>query len=349
MNLSRSDVAGAVDLRSDFLARPTQAMQDAWVEACRVPFEFGLREDPHQIALERRIAEMTGHEDALVFPTCTMANLAGIMLGSARGSRVLTHEGAHVITSEAGGAGAFAGVQLVPLAGDPVANEPQRWADTAGQGDAQTPSTSLFVLENTHNRAGGMPLPIEYTQRVVEIARARGIALHLDGSRLFHAATALGVSLATLASGFDTVSLSLNKGFGAPVAAALAGSRSRIAKAVVVRQRLGGGIRPTGPAAAATLAALDDLTHFGHSHRLARRLAEGLAAIADLWVPPPTTNIVVVGLPAKHRADETQARLAEAGLLALPFGDRRIRMVTYRGVTDAHADRAIEIVRNVLA
>ena len=350
MNPSRSVAAGVVDLRSDFLARPTPAMQEAWAAACGTPFEFGLREDPYQVTLERRIADMTGQEDALVFPTCTMANLVGIIVGSTRGSRVLTHEDAHVITSEAGGAAAFAGVQLVPVRGDPIANEPARWAEAEGKGDAQKPTTSLFVLENTHNRAAGMPLSVEYVQRVVEIARARSIGLHLDGSRLFHAAAALGTTVATLASGFDTVSLSLNKGFGAPVAAVLAGSRSRIGEALLVRQRLGGGIRPTGPAAAATLAALDDLAHFEQAQHLARRLSEALAAIPGIHVPTPTTNIVVVGLSQKHDpAELMQARLARRGLLALAFGERRLRMVTYRGVGDAEIERAIEIARDVLA
>jgi len=236
-----------IDLRSDFLAHGTPAMTEAWARAAREPYRFGLREDPHQAALERRIADMTAHEDALVFPTCTMANLVEIMLNATRGTRVLTHEGAHVITSEACGAAAFAGVQLVPLVGDPQSNQPEQWRTAATEGDAQKPATSLFVLENTHNRAAGLPLPLSYTTAVLAIARERGIRTHLDGSRLFHAAAALGTTIDALARGFDTVSLSLNKGFGAPIAAALAGSRSSIEQAVILRQRLGGGIRPHGP------------------------------------------------------------------------------------------------------
>jgi threonine aldolase len=227
---SRVAACDVIDLRSDFLAHGTAEMSEAWARAAREPYHFGLREDPYQAALERRVAEMTAHEDALVFPTCTMANLVGIMLGAPPGTRALTHEDAHVITSEAGGAAAFAGVQLVPLAGDPRNGAAEQWRDAAADGDAQKPATSLFVLENTHNRAGGLPLSASYTTAVLAIARERGIRTHLDGSRLFHAAAAFGTTIAPLAQGFDTVSLSLNKGFGAPLAAVLAGSRENIAR-----------------------------------------------------------------------------------------------------------------------
>jgi threonine aldolase len=342
--------ADVIDLRSDFLARGTPEMAQAWSRAERGPFQFGLREDAHQAALERRLAEMTGHEDCLVFPTCTMANLVGIMLGSTPGSRVLTHADAHVITSEAGGAAAFAGVQLVPVPGDPMADDPGRWDDARTDADEQKPATSLFVLENTHNRACGMPLRAQYVERVLEIAREHGIRAHLDGSRLFHAAVALGTPIDVLARAFDTVSLSLNKGFGAPIAAALAGSRARMEEALVLRQRLGGGIRPTGPAAASTLAALDDLTHFADAQRLARRLGDGLGSIDGIDVPEVATNIVVVEMTRTHRsAQDVQAMLAEQGLLALPFGKQRLRMVTYRGITEEQVDRAIEITREAFA
>ncbi|HVO86990.1 MAG TPA: GntG family PLP-dependent aldolase [Casimicrobiaceae bacterium] len=339
-----------IDLRSDFLARRTPAMEEAWARAQREPYRFGLREDPHQVALERRIAQMTGHEDALVFPTCTMANLVGTMLGSSPGTRVITHQDAHMITSEAGGAAAIAGVQLVPIPGDPWTQQSQRWADAVDGGDVQKPACSLFVVENTHNRAGGLPLERDYLEAICAIARERGIRTHLDGARLFNAAAALDTPLDTLARGFDTVALSLNKGFGAPIAAVLAGSRSDMAKALVLRQRLGGGIRPTGPAAAATLAALDDVAHFAQSHRLARRLAQGLAAIDAIAVDPAQvlSNIVVVTLPGPTTAVEVQARLARHGLLALPFGEHRLRMTTYRGITEAQIDTSVAIARRTL-
>jgi len=349
---SRAPASDIIDLRSDFLAHGTAAMSQAWARAAREPYHFGLREDPYQAELERRIAQMTAHETALVFPTCTMANLVGIMLGAAPGTRALTHEDAHVITSEAGGAAAFAGVQLVPLAGDPRNAAAEQWRAAAADGDAQKPATSLFVLENTHNRAGGLPLSASYTTAVLAIARERGIRTHLDGSRLFHAAAAFGTTIATLAKGFDTVSLSLNKGFGAPLAAVLAGSGANIARALILRQRLGGGIRPTGPPAAATLAALDDLGHFADVQRLARRLAEGLASLPGVRIdlPTPATNIVVVELTGdRPSAIDAQTRFAERGLLALPFGAARLRLVTYRGLTEAQIDRAIAIAAEALA
>jgi len=340
-----------IDLRSDFLARRTPAMLEAAARA-EGSFHFGLREDPHQIELERRLAKILAQDDALVFPTCTMANTTAVMLLAPRGTRVATHGEAHIMSSEAGAASALAGVALIPLAGDPALPELSSWQQATGSPhDPQRPPTSLFVLENTHNRAGGTPLPISYVREVLAIARSHAVRAHLDGSRIFNAATALGVPVSELCKGFDAVAVSLNKGFGAPIGAALAGSKELIDAALAVRQRLGGGIRPTGPAAAATLAALDDAAPFANAHALAASLACGLASIDGLRIDSAKvrTNIVVVDIEPEGLSSVALGdRLAARGLLVLPFGDKRLRFMTYRGVSESDIDETVSIVRSVM-
>ena len=338
-----------IDLRSDFLTRPTPGMLAAAVAAAG-ELHFGLREDPRQCALERRLAEMLAHEDALVFPTCTMANLTAALLLGRRGTRAVVQRDAHVLTSEAGGLSAFAGLVPDPLPGDAAMPGIEYWQRAAAVGDEQKPPVSLFVLENTHNRAGGIAVPSDYSREVIAIARESGISLHLDGARIFNAAAALGTSVADIASGFDMVSVSLNKAFGAPIGAALAGSRALIDQAVTVRQRLGGGIRPTGPAAAATLAGLDD-SHFAATNALAATLAQGLASIPGLRVNAlgTRTNIVVAEVVGEDlTAPQLRDRLARDGLLALPFDIRRLRFITYRGINARDIDAAIAIVKRVM-
>ncbi|MBA3507460.1 MAG: low specificity L-threonine aldolase [Betaproteobacteria bacterium] len=339
-----------IDLRSDFLAHATPAMRAAG-NAAEHSHHFGLREDPWQRKLEARVAELLGMQDALVFPTCTMANTTALMLGATPGSCVVTQQGAHVLVSEAG-AGAALGGLLMSAVDAPGPMPPiAAWERALGTpGDAQRPPARLCVLENTHNRGGGVALPADYVEAVVAVARNYGTRLHLDGARLFNAACALDVAPAALASGFDTASVSLNKGFGAPIAAVLAGSNASIERALVLRQRLGGGLRPIGPAAAATLAGLTDFSHIAKTHELAQRLAAGLAAVTGLDVdePPRRTNIVIVRARPPHAAIALCGRFAARGLQALPLESDRIRFVTYRDITATDIDRALDIVGGVM-
>jgi len=337
-----------IDLRSDFLAHATPTMHAA-AEAAKNSHHFGLREDPWQRKLEARVAQLVGKEDALVFPTCTMANTTALMLSAIPGSCVVTQQGAHVLVSEAG-AGAALGGLLMTAVNAPGAMPPiATWAQAIGAiADTQRPPVSLFVLENTHNRSGGVALSPNYLDAVVALARTHGARLHLDGSRLFNAACALDVAPAELACGFDTVSVSLNKGFGAPIAAALAGNTATIERALVLRQRLGGGLRPIGPAAAATLAGLDDFSHIAKTHELAQQLAAGLAAVPGLDVdePPRRTNIVIVRV--RQAASVLCASFAARGLLVLPLENDRIRFIVYRDITSTDIDQAVDIVGQVM-
>ncbi|MDB5874468.1 MAG: Low-specificity L-threonine aldolase [Ramlibacter sp.] len=345
-----------IDLRSDFLARPSEAMLRAAARANGDPLHFGLREDPWQRRLEASVARMVGMEDALIFPTCTMANTTGMMLAAAPGSAVLTQPGAHVLLSEAGAGTALGGLVLTAVdgvtgGGSAAMPALSSWEEAMGApADAQRPAVRLCVLENTHNRSGGVAIPPVYIDAVVGMARRQGIALHLDGSRLFYAAQALGVEVPALARGFDTVSVSLNKTVGAPVAAVLAGPAALIERALVIRQRLGGGLRPTGVACAASLAGLDELDQLGDVVAHARRLREGLSACPGLSLQAPgvTSNLVMAELHGPTTSAEAVKRMDALGLKALAMDARRIRFALYRGIQRPQIERALSIVTEAM-
>ena len=344
-------VSSFVDLRSDFLTQPTSAMQAAMTAAAHEPACFGLREDRYQQRLEQRVATLLGTEDALLFPTCTMANEVALMLLTAPGDIVLAPPAAHVLTSEAGGPAALAGVQIVAVADNGACPPPAAWEALAcAIPDALKPRISALVLENTHNREGGLPVSADSTRAVIEVARRHGLRAHLDGSRVFNAGVALGVETRSLCIGFDTIAVSLNKGLGAPIGAALAGSTEYMKRALVLRQRLGGGIRPTGIIAAAALEALNSIADLANDHARARTLVTGLATMRSIEVNVAAvqTNIVIVDVrPSGLSAAEMCTRLAEHGLLALPFGRQRVRLVVYRGIGDDDITRAVAAFRAV--
>jgi threonine aldolase len=343
-----------IDLRSDFLARPSPAMRQAAARAQDDPACFGLREDPWQRRLEAHVADLCGTEDALIFPTCTMANTAALLLQARPGSRVLTPPEAHVLVSEAGAGTAWGGLQLQPVPADPdtMAMPPlEAWeAAMAGPADLQRPPVQLCVVENTHNRAGGIALPAAATGALAALAQRHGVPVHLDGARLLFAAAALQQPVAALAAGCSTVTLSLNKSLGAPVAGLLAGRRDLIAEALVLRQRLGGGLRPVGEACAAALAGLQEPLGLEVVVAHARQLARGLADCPGLTVRTPgvASNLVVVALDRPSHAADCVAQLEAAGLRALSLAPGQIRFAVYRGVTADDITRAIAIVRQVM-
>ena len=343
---------GIVDLRSDFLTRPTAAMCSAMLSAAQAPAQFGLREDPYQQRLEHRLAELLGAEDALLFPTCTMANEVALQLLTLPGEIVLAPPDAHIVTSEAGGPSAIAGVQVVAVPGTSPCPAVGAWEALARSAtDELKPRVAALVLENTHNRAGGYVVPLAYVSEVLAVARSAGLRAHLDGARLFNAAVALGVEPRALCAGFDTIALSLNKALGAPIGAALAGSRMLIQRALTLRQRLGGGIRPTGILAAAALEGLADYGHLAADHARARVLAFGLTGVHGLRVDTEAvhTNIVLVDLIAGDRtAQDLCDSLQREGLRVLPFGAHRVRLVVYRDITDADIATAIAAFHAVL-
>jgi threonine aldolase len=280
-----------------------------------------------------------------------MANTVALLLNAPPGSTVITQKDAHVLTSEANAGAALGGLWLTAVDADGAQPPLASWERALGpMPDAQRSPVALVVLENTHTRTGGVALTPDYTDGVIELTRSKGCAAHLDGSRLFYAACALGLRPGTLAAGFDTVSVSLNKTFGAPIAAALAASAAQIERALTLRQRLGGGLRPTGAVSAATLAGLDDLAHLAQCNALAMELREALSTIALLAPerPPHQTNIVLTRLAPPWTAGHLCERLAAAGILALPLADDRVRFVTYRGIGARDIERVVDALRDIL-
>jgi threonine aldolase len=336
-----------VDLRSDTVTRPSPEMRRAMAEA-----EVGddvLGDDPTAQQLEARVAELLGKEAALFVPSGTMANQLALMLHCRRGDAVVVGEGTHCMMFETGGAGALAGVQF-SVAGQGglfTAGELERAILPAAD---WLPRTRLVVVENTHNMAGGRVVPQSDVLAIAEVARRRGLGLHLDGARLWNASIASGLGLDELAREADSVSVCFSKGLGAPLGSALLGSRDFIKEARRFRKMLGGGMRQVGVVCAAALYALEH--HRGalvQDHAHARKLAEGLAALPGLSVDVARveTNIVnidVATLPAR----ELSSRLASAGVLINATSETRLRAVTHRDVGARDLDLALEAFRRAL-
>jgi threonine aldolase len=332
-----------VDLRSDTITRPTAAMREAMARAEVGDDVFG--DDPTVNALQERIAAMLGKEAALFVPSGTQSNLIGIMSHCGRGDEYIVGQMAHTYRWEGGGAAVLGSVQPQPLEHQPDGT--LALADIAAAikpDDAHFARSRLLTLENT---LGGKVLPMAYMAEATALARSKGLATHLDGARLFNAATALGVPAREIAQHFDTVSVCFSKGLGAPVGSALCGHKALIKSAHRWRKMLGGGMRQAGVLAAAALHALDHhVTRLADDHALARRLADGLQGVAGLTVEPPQTNILFVDV-AGERAQTLLPFLQSRGVLAT--GLYRLRFVTHLDVDAAGVDRAIAAVREHLA
>lgn len=320
-----------IDLRSDTVTKPDEAMRVAMAGA-----EVGddvLDHDPTMRALEERVAELLGVEAALWVPSGCMGNSIALMAHLQRGDAVLASDGAHVLGAELGAPAWLAGGMPVPLPHEAGAFTPEAVRAAAGwgrRGPYYTLRTTLLCLENTHNAAGGtVTAPADHAE-LVAAARDVGLAVHLDGARIWNAAVALGVAPADLVTGVDTVQVCLSKGLGAPVGSLVAGSATFVVEARRLRKMLGGGVRQGGVLAAAGLVALDRRDELAADHDAARMLADGLAELG--WqVAAPPTNMVLATVPD---LPGTVTELAELGVLAGPMAGR-LRFVTHRDVNKA--------------
>ena len=324
-------------------------MRRAMAEAKVGDDVFG--EDPTVRRLEERVAALLGKAAAVFVPSGVMGNQIALRLHTRPGDEVIVPERSHVYHYEGGGPAALSGVQLRPVGDDAGALSPQD-VRAVGAYDWE-PRTSLVWMENTVNKAGGVVVPPEAVVAVARAAREQGLALHLDGARLWNAAVALDLPVRPLAEPFDTVNVCLSKGLGAPVGSALAGSPEATLEARRARKLFGGGMRQAGVIAAAALAALDDYERGDRAmlradHARARRFADALEAASGVTrVIPPQTNIVMfdVAEPAEH----VLARLEAAGVRAVAFGPRTLRATFHRDVTDADLDRALRAVEQAFA
>ena len=327
-----------VDLRSDTVTRPTPAMRAAMAAAVVGDDVFG--DDPTVNSLQARIAALLGFEAALFMPSGTASNLCALLTHCGRGDEYLVGQLAHTYRYEGGGGAVLGGIQP-----QPISQQPDGTLDLAELEAAIKPDdlhfarSRLLALENTWN---GQALPLGYLDAAITLARRRGLATHLDGARLFNAALASGVPAARLAQGFDSVSVCFSKGLGAPVGSALCGSAEFIARARRSRKMTGGGMRQVGLLAAGALHALDHhVERLADDHALAKRLADGLAALPGLVVTPPQTNIVFARLVDGDaaRGAALLAHLQSRGVLAT--GLIGLRLVTHLDVDEAGIARAI--------
>ena len=320
-----------IDLRSDTVTRPDAAMRRAMAGAEVGDDVFG--DDPGVNRLEALAAERLGKEAAVFAASGTMANLMAVLAHTRPGDEALTGAESHVFNYEAAGASRVGGVQLRPLP-----NARDGGIDAADvraairEPNIHAPRSALLCLENTQNRCGGAALTAAATASPAAVARGAGLAVHLDGARIFNAEAALGEAAAELAAAADSVSFCLSKGLGCPVGSLLCGPREFVERARRERKMLGGGMRQAGVLAAAGIHALArNVARLAEDHANARALAEGLARLGPLAVEPPATNIVVPRVRAGTR-DGWLAALAATGVLAVPFGEGRIRMVTHKDV-----------------
>ncbi|SDF59012.1 L-threonine aldolase [Lentzea fradiae] len=324
-----------IDLRSDTVTRPDEEMRRAMASA-----EVGddvLDHDPTMAALEERVAGLLGVEAALWVPSGSMGNLIALFLHLDRGDRFLAPLGAHVLDAELGTAAWLAGGMPHAL---PVLTAPAVLAAAGGESPYYGLRTTLLCLENTHNSSGGTVTSADDHAALVAAARSTGLAVHLDGARLWNASVALGVPPATLAAGVDTVQVCLSKGLGAPVGSVVAGSASFVTEARRVRKMLGGGVRQGGVLAAAGLVALDRIDRLAADHSNAYQLASGLRALG--WeVDEPATNIVLATVPD---LEKTLLSLREIGVAASPMSGK-VRFVTHGDVDSSDVAEVLRRLR----
>jgi threonine aldolase len=336
-----------VDLRSDTVTRPTAAMRVAMAAADVGDDVFG--DDPTVNALQDRIAALLGKEAALFVASGTQSNLVAIMSHCGRGDEYIVGQMAHTYRWEGGGAAALGSVQPQPLEHEHDGSLALAAIEAAIKPeDSHFAQSRLLCLENT---IGGKALPVAYLAEACALAKRRGLATHLDGARLFNAATALGgdprATARAIAAPFDSVSVCFSKGLGAPIGSALVGSRAFIAGAHRWRKMVGGGMRQAGIVAAGALHALDHhIDRLADDHRLAARLADGLAELPGLTVESPQSNIVFADLKS-DRAAGLMTHLKSRGVLAT--GLYRLRFVTHLDVDREGVDRAVAAVREYLS
>lgn len=325
-----------VDLRSDTVTRPTPEMRRVIAAAEVGDDVFG--DDPTVIRLEEHTAELLGKEAALFVPSGTMANEVAVAAHTGRGDEIMVESTSHVFLYEGGGPALLSGVQMWPLSGDRGLPTAESVRSAVRVEDSHHPVSRLLVLENTHNKAGGRILPKDKVEELCGVARENGLRTHLDGARLWNAAAATGIPEAEWARPFDSVGVCLSKGLGAPVGSVVAGSKDFIHTAHHYRKRFGGGMRQAGIIAAAGLYAIEHhRERLVEDHRRARRLAEGLSAVAGLLVNASEidTNIVYLKL-ADHAPPPPRwvGALKEEDVLLAQTGHRELRVVTHLDLDD---------------
>ena len=336
-----------INLISDTVTKPTGSMLRVMFEAEVGDDVFG--EDPTVNALQEQLAAMFGMEAGLFCPSGTMTNQIAIKCHTNPLDEIICEGGSHVYQYETGGYAFNSGVAVRLIEGEYGKLTALQVAEAARPLHDWLPNTRLVVIENTTNRGGGSYYTMEEMERIAEVCREQGWAFHLDGARIFHALVETGDSPGRLGQIFDSISVCLSKGLGAPVGSVLLGSRTMIDQARRYRKVMGGGMRQAGYLAAAGLYAINHhVDRLKEDHRRARKLAAALEACPYVSaVKPVHTNIVIFDLQAPRTASDFIDRLENAGVKASAFGPFTVRFVTHLDVTDAMIDRVVEVLEGL--
>lgn len=338
-----------IDLRSDTVTKPSAPMRQAIANAPVGDDVYG--EDPTVRALEEKAAEMLGKEAALFVASGTQANQICARTHTSPADEIVVGRDSHLFWSECGAVAMISGVTLNLLETQRGLLDADDVAAAVRPIEIHHPVTSLVWIENTHNRGGGTVYPLELVERIGGVAHSRGLALHMDGARIFNAVAASGTSAAEYASHCDSVSFCLSKGLGCPVGSLVVGSGEFVDRARRWRKVLGGGMRQAGILAAAGLYALrNNLARLADDHANARSLAEALSAHPLVKLDPAAveTNIVVVGLDDKVDPDKLVSRADAMGVKFLAYGPQRVRLVTHLDVSQSDAQKAAGTLLDIL-
>lgn len=327
-----------IDLRSDTVSHPTAEMRAAMANAEVGDDVFG--DDPTVNRLQELAAQKMGKEAGLLVSSGTMGNLIGVLAHCQRGDEAIMGNLAHTFLFEQGGISALGGVFPHTIPNQPDGSLKVEDIEAAVRGeDVHFPISRLIILENTHNRCGGVVLTAEYTRQVRDLARKHGLFLHLDGARIFNAAAALGVNVQELSAPADSITFCLSKALCAPVGSVLCGTPDFIYRAKRIRKQLGGGMRQAGILAAAGIIAIEKMSNrLAEDHARARRLAEGIANIPgftlDFGLPPSNMVFFTMSPAVKPTAKEAAEILARDGIKVGVTGEHRFRLVTHYWIDD---------------
>jgi len=336
-----------IDLRSDTVTKPTQGMLEAMFTA-----EVGddvFVEDPTVNALEKKCAELFGMEAAIYCPSGTMTNQIGISVLSQPYEEVICYEGAHIYKYEGGGVAGNSGLSFKLLPGDRGVLSVEDVLNNINPDDIHFPKTSIVELENTVNKGGGKCYTMEEVKAISEASRAKGLKMHLDGARLFNALVANNESAKDYGQAFDTISICMSKGLGAPVGSLLVGSKSYIKQARRVRKYFGGGMRQAGYLAAACIYALDHhIERLEEDHKRAKEIESALVDLPYVAsVMSVETNIVIFELSGSITAEQCLEKLKENNILAVAFGPKEVRFVTHLDYTDDMLNETVKVLRSI--
>ena len=342
-----------IDLRSDTVTKPTPEMREAMAEAEVGDDVYG--DDPTVNKLETVAAEKLGKESSIFVPSGTMGNLLALLVHCQRGDEVILGNQSHVYLNEAGGMSALGSIHPNPvlnqkdgtLAIEDIVNS------IRDSEDVHQPATRLICIENTQNICGGVPLTVEYTKQVADVARKHDLKFHIDGARIFNSAVVQNVDVKELVGPADSVMFCLSKGLVSPIGSMLVGSESFIKRARHLRKMLGGGMRQVGVIAAAGLISLEKMTtRLGDDHEHARQLAEGLRTIPGIVVDEgsPRTNMIYFNLAkdAKVTSQQIGERMLEAGILVDAYHPYRFRLVTHYWIDDDAVEKSIAAFKKIM-